>query len=52
MLKLISGATYPNEVWCLDLMYPWVNTRGYFFVSMLDSYPLSAVFPPPFFSLV
>ncbi len=25
-------------------MYLWVKTRWYFFVSMLDSYPFSAVF--------
>jgi len=43
MPRPISGATYPNEVWCLDLMYLWVKTRWYF-LSMHGSYPLSAVF--------
>ncbi|MCX8126082.1 MAG: IS3 family transposase [Dehalococcoidia bacterium] len=31
-------ATYPNEVWHIDLMYLWVRGRWYFLVTILDSY--------------
>ena len=36
--KRIPEATYPNEVWHVDLMYLWVKGRWYFLVSLLDSY--------------
>jgi len=36
--KRIPEATYPNEVWHVDLMYLWVKGRWYFLVSILDSY--------------
>jgi transposase InsO family protein len=31
-------ATYPDEVWHIDLMYLWVKGRWYFLVTILDSY--------------
>jgi transposase InsO family protein len=36
--KKVPEATYPNEVWHVDLMYLWVRGRWYFLVSVLDSY--------------
>jgi len=36
--KRVPEATYPNEVWHVDLMYLWVKGRWYFLVSVLDSY--------------
>ena len=36
--KRVPEATYPNEVWHVDLMYLWVRGRWYFLVSVLDSY--------------
>jgi len=31
-------ATYPNEIWHIDLMYLWGRGRWYFLVTILDSY--------------
>jgi len=36
--KRVPEATYPNEVWHIDLMYLWVKGRWYFLVTLLDSY--------------
>jgi len=36
--RKVPEATYPNEVWHVDLMYLWVRGRWYFLVSVLDSY--------------
>jgi putative transposase len=36
--RKVPEATYPNEVWHVDLMYLWVKSRWYFLVSVLDSY--------------
>jgi len=36
--RKVAEATYPNEVWHVDLMYLWVKGRWYFLVSVLDSY--------------
>jgi len=36
--RRVPEATYPNEVWHVDLMYLWVRGRWYFLVSVLDSY--------------
>jgi transposase InsO family protein len=36
--KRVAEATYPDEVWHVDLMYLWVKGRWYFLVSVLDSY--------------
>lgn len=36
--KRVPEATYPDEVWHVDLMYLWVKGRWYFLVSVLDSY--------------
>lgn len=36
--KRVPAATYPDEVWHVDLMYLWVKGRWYFLVSVLDSY--------------
>ena len=35
--RKVPEATYPNEVWHVDLMYLWVKGRWYFLVSVLDS---------------
>lgn len=34
--KRVPEATYPDEVWHVDLMYLWVKRRWYFLVSILD----------------
>ena len=36
--RRVPKATYPDEVWHVDLMYLWVKGRWYFLVSILDSY--------------
>jgi transposase InsO family protein len=36
--RRVPEATYPDEVWHVDLMYLWVKGRWYFLVSILDSY--------------
>jgi len=36
--RRVPEATYPNEVWHIDLMYLWVSGRWYFLVTILDSY--------------
>jgi putative transposase len=36
--KRVPEATYPNDVWHIDLMYLWVGGRWYFLVTLLDSY--------------
>jgi len=36
--RKVPEATYPNEVWHVDLMYLWAKGRWYFLVSALDSY--------------
>jgi transposase InsO family protein len=36
--RRLPEASYPNEVWHVDLMYLWVKRRWYFLVSILDSY--------------
>lgn len=36
--RRVLEATYPDEVWHVDLMYLWVHGRWYFLVSVLDSY--------------
>ena len=36
--RRVPEATYPNEVWHIDLMYLWVRERWYFLVTILDSY--------------
>jgi hypothetical protein len=36
--RRVPEATYPNEVWHIDLMYLWVRGRWYFLVTLLDSY--------------
>lgn len=36
--RRVPEASYPDEVWHIDLMYLWVNGRWYFLVSILDSY--------------
>jgi transposase InsO family protein len=36
--RRVPAATYPNEVWHIDLMYLWVRGRWYFLVTILDSY--------------
>jgi len=36
--RRIPEATYPDEVWHVDLMYLWVKGRWYFLVTILDSY--------------
>jgi len=36
--RKVPEATYPNEVWHVDLMYLWLRGRWYFLVSVLDSY--------------
>jgi putative transposase len=36
--KKVPAATYPDEVWHIDLMYLWVKWRWYFLVTVLDSY--------------
>jgi len=38
MGKKVPVATYPDEVWHVDLMYLWVKGRWYFLVTVLDSY--------------
>jgi len=38
MGRKVPVATYPNEVWHVDLMYLWVKGRWYFLVTVLDSY--------------
>jgi transposase InsO family protein len=38
MGRKVPTATYPDEVWHVDLMYLWVKGRWYFLVSVLDSY--------------
>ena len=35
--RKVPEATYPNDVWHVDLMYLWVKGRWYFLVSVLDS---------------
>jgi transposase InsO family protein len=36
--KRVPEATYPDEVWHVDLVYLWVRGRWYFLVNVLDSY--------------
>ncbi len=36
--RRVAEASYPNEVWHIDLMYLWVRGRWYFLVTILDSY--------------
>ncbi len=36
--RRVPDASYPDEVWHIDLMYLWVKGRWYFLVSILDSY--------------
>lgn len=36
--RRVPGATYPDEVWHVDLMYLWVRGCWYFLVNVLDSY--------------
>jgi transposase InsO family protein len=36
--RRVPEASYPDEVWHVDLMYLWVKGRWYFLVSILDSY--------------
>ena len=36
--RQVPEATYPDEVWHIDLMYLWVKGRWYFLVTVLDSY--------------
>jgi len=36
--KRVPEATYPDEVWHVDLMYLWVKGHWYFLVTVLDSY--------------
>lgn len=36
--RKVPEATYPDEVWHVDLMYLWVKGRWYFLISVLDSY--------------
>ena len=36
--RRVPEATYPNEVWHIDLMYLWVRGRWYFLVTILDPY--------------
>jgi putative transposase len=36
--RRVAQATYPDEVWHVDLMYLWMGGRWYFLVSVLDSY--------------
>lgn len=36
--RRVPQATYPDEVWHVDLIYLWVKGRWYFLVSVLDSY--------------
>jgi transposase InsO family protein len=38
MGKKVPVASYPDEVWHVDLMYLWVKGRWYFLVTVLDSY--------------
>ena len=38
MGRKVPVATYPDEVWHVDLMYLWVKGRWYFLVTVLDSY--------------
>jgi putative transposase len=38
MGRKVPAATYPDEVWHVDLMYLWVKGRWYFLVTVLDSY--------------
>jgi len=36
--RRVPQASYPDEVWHIDLMYLWVKGRWYFLVTILDSY--------------
>jgi len=36
--RKVPVATYPDQVWHVDLMYLWVKGRWYFLVTVLDSY--------------
>lgn len=36
--RRVPEASYPDEVWHVDLMYLWVKGRWYFLVTVLDSY--------------
>jgi transposase InsO family protein len=36
--RWVPEATYPDEVWHIDLMCLWVKGRWYFLVTILDSY--------------
>jgi putative transposase len=36
--RRLPEASYPNEVWHIDLMYLWVRGQWYFLVTILDSY--------------
>ena len=36
--RRVPEASYPDEVWHIDLMYLWVKRRWYFLVTILDSY--------------
>jgi putative transposase len=36
--RKVPVASYPDEVWHVDLMYLWVKGRWYFLVTVLDSY--------------
>ena len=36
--RRVPDASYPDEVWHIDLMYLWVKGRWYFLVTILDSY--------------
>jgi transposase InsO family protein len=36
--RRVPEASYPDEVWHIDLMYLWVKGRWYFLVTILDSY--------------
>ena len=38
LARKVPVATYPDEVWHVDLMYLWVKGRWYFLVTVLDSY--------------
>jgi len=38
MGRKVPVATYPDEVWHVDLMYLWVKGRWHFLVTVLDSY--------------
>ena len=36
--RRVPEASYPDEVWHIDLVYLWVKGRWYFLVTILDSY--------------